>query len=370
MKKVGWVVIFIIAIVIAIGLVALSNNSEDQSASEILNKEDIEQGGLPSGLTAQETILELPEETKREIEAGEDAPFLTGNVITGNVVSEEIDCPTGEPERTGRFFAPGATKKSWWPIIVSWDEELLNLSQNDIGKIAKLEFDNGDVLCRKITGVKKDLYWKGRWLKVFNTEQNNIKRWARGTMRVYPEEELPEEELHPYSILAFGDSLTVGVGANRRESYPSVLARLTGEKVRVFNSGKSGETTTSGKLRLEYLLNTYVAPDMVIILEGGNDFAARQRRATTKSNLKQMIEFSESKGSQVVLIGVPADGNTSAQLYYELTEEYGLIFDNTLLASLLWDGSLKSDQVHLNAEGYRKLAEGVYELLNESSYQG
>jgi acyl-CoA thioesterase-1 len=70
------------------------------------------------------------------------------------------------------------------------------------------------------------------------------------------------------TILAFGDSLTVGVGASYAESYPVVLTELSGRKV--INAGVSGETTTQGLQRLPGLLEQH-EPELVLLLEGGND---------------------------------------------------------------------------------------------------
>ncbi|MFT4929332.1 MAG: acyl-CoA thioesterase-1, partial [Phenylobacterium sp.] len=46
------------------------------------------------------------------------------------------------------------------------------------------------------------------------------------------------------TILAFGDSLTQGKGVKPADSYPSVLARLSGRKV--INAGVSGEVSQAG----------------------------------------------------------------------------------------------------------------------------
>ncbi|TRX55721.1 arylesterase [Thalassomonas sp. M1454] len=171
----------------------------------------------------------------------------------------------------------------------------------------------------------------------------------------------------PYSakILAFGDSLTFGKGVNKNQSYPTVLADLTG--LTVINAGVSGETTEQGLLRLPGLLDKH-QPDLVILLEGGNDILRNINLSKTKTNLALMIESMHARGIEVVLIGVPQKSlfSSSADLYQELADEYQLVFDKNIISSLLKTPALKSDSVHFNQQGYRKLAERVSEILQDN----
>lgn len=158
------------------------------------------------------------------------------------------------------------------------------------------------------------------------------------------------------TILAFGDSLTEGRGVNPAQSYPSVLASLSGHPV--INGGVSGELSRAGRARLPGLLAEH-RPALVILLEGGNDILRGSGEGALKANLAAMIEAVQGSGAQVLLVAVPrkslfADG---APLYGELAEQYGLVLDNDSLGELLRTPGLKSDAVHLNAQGYGALAE-------------
>ena len=174
------------------------------------------------------------------------------------------------------------------------------------------------------------------------------------------------EPLPPGSrIIAFGDSLTYGVGTTRDKSYPAVLSGLTG--LEVINAGVSGETTVEGLGRLERELDKN-QPDLLILLEGGNDILRNHTLGETRANLAAMIEMAKGRDISVVLLGVPEKKlfSNAAPIYEELAEEYQLVFDGSLVASLLRNPSYKSDPIHLNSEGYRKLAESIHELLIES----
>lgn len=167
------------------------------------------------------------------------------------------------------------------------------------------------------------------------------------------------------TVLAFGDSLTLGVGTSKSHSYPSVLAVLSGLKV--INSGVSGETTDDGLIRLSQQLNR-TTPDLIILIEGGNDILRNRDFSEIKSNLTAMIVLAKSKGIPLVLIGIPQKKlfSSSAAFYEELAEEFQLVFDGSLIANLQRSPSLKSDYVHFNQKGYRKMAESIFELLREN----
>lgn len=166
------------------------------------------------------------------------------------------------------------------------------------------------------------------------------------------------------TILAFGDSLTAGFGATPREAYPSVFASLANRKV--INAGVSGETTSQGLLRFNAALDHF-QPQFVILLEGGNDILRNVSATTTKSNLSSMISDAQEQNIPVLLIGVPRKSlfSDSADFYRELAKEHDVLFMDDMLSDLLRSPELKSDAVHLNAEGYRQMAVSIFEFLQE-----
>ncbi len=166
-------------------------------------------------------------------------------------------------------------------------------------------------------------------------------------------------------ILAFGDSLTAGVGVQKSESYPTVLAQLTG--LQVINAGVTGETTTEGLKRLPELLNKY-KPGLVILLEGGNDVLQKVPESQIKANLAKMIQSIQNSGSAVLLVGAPEKklfGN-SLELYAELANEFNIPIEEDIVANLMKRLSMKSDYVHFNQQGYQAMAEAIYKQLISS----
>ena len=166
-------------------------------------------------------------------------------------------------------------------------------------------------------------------------------------------------------VLAFGDSLTFGTGANEDESYPAQLAKLTGR--RVVREGVPGEVSATGLTRLPAALDEH-RPRLLLLCHGGNDFLRRLPAAQAAENVRAMIRLAQSRGVQVVLIGTPEFSFTVTPpaFYAEIAKEFRIPYEGDVLGKILRDTSLKADQIHPNAQGYRLMAERVHALLKKA----
>lgn len=167
------------------------------------------------------------------------------------------------------------------------------------------------------------------------------------------------------TILAFGNSITHGTGAESTESYPAVLEILSGRTV--INAGIPGEETSQGKDRLPAVLDKN-KPDLLILCHGGNDMLRKRNGQNMLENLRSMINEAQARNIPVVLISVPKPAIflSSADAYGELAKEFNIPVEDEILAEILSDNSLKSDQIHPNAKGYKLMAEAIYMLLQKS----
>ena len=170
------------------------------------------------------------------------------------------------------------------------------------------------------------------------------------------------------TILAFGDSLTYGYNAKKSESYPTILSQLSG--IKVINAGVSGETSSEGLLRLPQLLEDKNIKLMILFL-GANDVLQRLPMENIKTNLKTMIQMAKEKQIGVLLVSVPnlgIFGLSDLPLYSEISEEENVPLLSNMYVEILEQPSLKSDQVHPNALGYKLMAEKIYEKVKEEGF--
>jgi acyl-CoA thioesterase-1 len=166
-------------------------------------------------------------------------------------------------------------------------------------------------------------------------------------------------------ILAFGDSLTFGTGAAPAESYPAVLERTIGRKV--VNAGVPGEVSEKGLERLASALDE-VKPKLLILCHGGNDFLQKLDEGRASANVRAMIQLARSQGVAVVLMATPKPGlPPSVPMFYaDIAKEFGIPYEESVIKSILFDNSMKSDLVHPNAKGYAQMAEALAAKLKKA----
>jgi len=183
--------------------------------------------------------------------------------------------------------------------------------------------------------------------------------------------------------LAFGDSLTFGVGDPEGEGYPPRLEALLEERgfpATVASSGVPGETTAEGLSRIIEVLD--VEADVLLLMEGTNDIGGRISPETIRFNLQEMAQRAADRGVETVhLTIVPRlpsanfDGANRvtgelAALVRELAWSRGeeladpfevLLFQTPGVFEDLYVGG--EDKLHLNPAGYDRLAEIVADVL-------
>lgn len=168
-------------------------------------------------------------------------------------------------------------------------------------------------------------------------------------------------------VLAFGDSLTDGVGG-AGENYPQRLARIIGRPV--VNAGLPGETTAQGRRRLPEVLRRE-RPTLLILCLGVNDLLRGVAEEEIRANLIAMIRAARAADVQVVLLATPRSGTSAAHpLYAQAAQQAGATLDAHSMVDVLANPALKADLVHPNREGYRAIADALARRLRSGALPG
>ncbi|ODT43719.1 MAG: arylesterase, partial [Nitrospira sp. SCN 59-13] len=124
-----------------------------------------------------------------------------------------------------------------------------------------------------------------------------------------PSATTPELDSRP-RIVAFGDSLTAGLGVSLEHTYPAQLQKqldTLGLHYQVLNAGISGDTTAGGLRRVTWVLAG--KPSVVILELGGNDGLRGLSLPETRSHLDAIIKRLKEAQVQVILAGMKLPPN-------------------------------------------------------------
>ena len=185
----------------------------------------------------------------------------------------------------------------------------------------------------------------------------------------------PAHAAEPVRILAFGDSLTAGLGLAEQDTLPTRLAdalNKMGRPVIMINGGVSGDTTADGVSRLDWALAD--KPQIMILALGANDMLRGLDPKTTRANLEAIIQKAQAAGVEVVLAGMLSPPNLGAEykaafdaIYPDLAKTHNLLFMPFLLQDVAQDSDLnQADGIHPNGNGVAIIVRNLLPYVTEA----
>lgn len=175
-------------------------------------------------------------------------------------------------------------------------------------------------------------------------------------------------------ILFLGNSLSAGAGVDASDAFPALIRERIdslGWPFRVVNAGVSGETTSGGLRRIDWLLHQPV--DILVLELGGNDGLRGIPVEVAEDNLRSTIRKVREAypDVEIVLAGMqipPNLGHAYTQAFREMYPRLADAEDTHLIPFLLEgvggvDSLMQDDGIHPTAQGHRIVAENVWETL-------
>lgn len=176
------------------------------------------------------------------------------------------------------------------------------------------------------------------------------------------------------TIVFFGNSLTAGYGLSPEEAFPAIIQKKIdslGLPYRVVNAGVSGETSSGGNTRIDWILQQ---PMDIFVLElGANDGLRGILLSETRKNLQSIIDKVKAKNPRTKLLfaGMQIPPNMGEKyatefrnMFGELSEKNSMALIPFLLEGVGGEPALnQQDGIHPTAEGHRIVAENVWKQL-------
>ena len=175
-------------------------------------------------------------------------------------------------------------------------------------------------------------------------------------------------------ILFFGNSITAGYQLDMDQAFPAIIQQKIdslGLSYQVINAGLSGETTASGKNRIDWVLRT--VPDIFVLELGANDGLRGLPLKETPKNLQIIIDKVKLINPEVkiVITGMEVPPNLGEAYTRQFRNIFSTLAKNNaavLIPFLLVDVAGKSslnlpDGIHPTPEGHLLIAELVWETL-------
>ena len=178
------------------------------------------------------------------------------------------------------------------------------------------------------------------------------------------------------TIVFFGNSLTAGYGISPSEAFPAIIQKKIDSlslPYQVINAGVSGETSSGGKTRIDWILREPV--DIFVLELGANDGLRGTPLSETKKNLQDIIDKVKAKypDTKLVFAGMEIPPNMGQayttefrNIYTDLATKNSMTLIPFLLEGVGGEPELnQADGIHPTAEGHLIVAKNVWKQLEK-----
>ena len=152
--------------------------------------------------------------------------------------------------------------------------------------------------------------------------------------------DVAENEQH---VLFYGDSITAGYGLELEQAFPALIQEKIKEvnlPFKVTNAGLSGETSSGGLNRIDWLIQQPV--DIFVLELGGNDGLRGVSLELTASNLQSILDRVKEKNPDATLIvaGMQIPPNLGPDYTTQFKNLYPTLANNNdaTLIPFIWMG--------------------------------
>lgn len=181
------------------------------------------------------------------------------------------------------------------------------------------------------------------------------------------------------TIVFYGNSLTAGYGLSPSQAFPAIIQKKIdslGLPYLVINAGVSGETSSGGKTRIDWILKQPV--DIFVLELGANDGLRGIPLSETKKNLQAIIDKVKEKNADTKLLfagmEIPPNMGQSyttefRNIYTELAAKNKMTLVPFLLEGVGGEINLnQEDGIHPTAEGHVIVAANLWKQLEKLLY--
>ncbi|KAA6439436.1 arylesterase [Dyadobacter flavalbus] len=210
---------------------------------------------------------------------------------------------------------------------------------------------------------------------LFSCKSENKEAASEKTVTAAAEAKAPAAKKK--TIVFFGNSLTAAYGLDDpQQGFVGLIQKRIDSldlNYKVINAGVSGETTSGGNSRIDWLLKQ---PLDVFVLElGGNDGLRGIPVSETKRNLQAILDKVHAKypEAKLVLAGMQIPPNLGRKyasdfraVYADVAKENNITLIPFLLEGVGGEARLNlPDGIHPTAEGHKILAENVWVIIKD-----